>query len=65
MKTDNIPSAPSVATKPERERLITIFDCAETFEEALILAADAKKPLNMTIENKGKYWVINWIEKYE
>lgn len=49
--------------KPKREKIITIFDCADTFDDALALAKDAKNPLQMTIENKGKYWVLNWIEK--
>ena len=62
MKTD-VKTAPAVAEKPKREKVVTTFDCAESYADALNLAKDAKEPLQLTIENKGKYWVVNWIEK--
>lgn len=53
------------AVKPAREKALSVFDCAESFDDAVAILKDAKNPVEVTIHNKGKFYVVSWIEKLD
>lgn len=53
------------AKKPAREKIVTSFDCAKTFDGVLELLKEVETPLQVHIENKGSYFIVNWLEKLD